>query len=175
MQTRCRRSDRTFVFGEDTLEALEVFRLRRTAHEARDRRFAEGIELFFKFVVVAVVEEAQRASAAGGVVNHLGHDGVVFSKIKFVSDTDFACRVNQHVPEAQFLVEFAQQEHLDAGAGFFLVAVEAGRKHLGEQVLKHSVFNFTRFAVKHHHTALVAVRRRILCNFILWKFKLKLG
>lgn len=138
--------------------------------------------------MVAVVEEAQRASAAGGVVNHLGHDGIVFSKIKFVSDTDFACRVNQHVPEAQFLVEFAQQEYLDAGASFFLVAVEAGRKHLGviedekvvlieigEQVLKHSVFNFTRFAVKHHHTALVAVRRRILCNFILWKFKLKLG
>ena len=60
----------------------------------------------------------------------------------------------------ELLVEFAQQEHLDACSGLLLIAIESGREHLGvvededivfieifQDVLEDTMFNLARLAV----------------------------
>ena len=180
--------DCAFVFGKDALEAFQVFRLALAAYEAWNGRFAEGVERTLELVVVAVVEEAECAAAARGVVDNFRHDGVVFAEIEFIAYSDFPRGIYQHVPQAQFLVEFAQEEYLDSCAGFFLVAVEACGEHLGvvehenvvlveevEDILEHAVLYLARLAVEHHHAAFVSMRRGILGNLLLRQVKLKLG
>ena len=70
-----------FVFGKDALEAFQVFRFALAAYETGDRRFAKGVERTLELVVVAVVEEAECAAAARGVVDDFRHDGVVFAEV----------------------------------------------------------------------------------------------
>ena len=75
------------------------------------------------------------------------------------------------------MVQLAEQQHLDLGAGLFLLAVELGGKHLSiindehvavfniiHQVLENAVFDFTRSAVDDHQSGLVAVLRRLQRN-----------
>ena len=72
------------------------------------------------------------------------------------------------------LVQLAEQEDFDFGAGFLLVAVEAGGEDLGvvedhhvlllevvDDVLEDAVLDFARFAVDDHQTRFVAVFGRI--------------
>ena len=136
-----------------------------------------------ELVVGTVVEEPQGTSARGGVVDDLGHHGAFAVEEQLVADTYLACRLYQHVPQAQLLVELAQQEHLNLGIGLLLGAIESGWEHLGvvedkgvalvevvEQVAEGHVFlrvvalgiflediDFLAFAVNHHEFALVAV------------------
>ena len=137
--------------------------------------------------MVAVVKETQRTASAGGIVDYFGHDRVVLAKVKFVANSDFTGRVNEYVPQAQFLVQFAQQEHFDACACFFLVTVKACGKYLGvvkhkhvvfiekgQDVLEHQVFDFARFSVQHEHSALIAVGSRIFCNLFLGELEFEL-
>ena len=78
-----------------------------------------------------VIEETQRASTAGGIVDDLSHHGAVLVEEKLVADTDLSCRLYQHVPQSQFLVQFSQQEHLNLCIGLFLGTIETGWEHLG--------------------------------------------
>ena len=180
--------DCAFVFGKYALEAFQVFRLALAAYETGDRGFAEGVERTLELIVVAVVEEAERAAAARGVVDDFRHNGVVLAEIELIANSDFTRGVYEHVPQAQFLIELTQQEHLDACAGFLLVAVEACGEDLGvvehedvvlveevEDILEHAVFNLARLAVEHHHAAFVSMRRGILGNLLLRQVELKLG
>ena len=181
------RGHGAFVAGEDALEALHVFGFALAADEAGDGRLAEVVERFLELVVVAVVEEAERASAARGIVDYLCHDGVVLTEIQLVADADFAGRVYQHVPEAELLVQFAQEEHLDACPRLLLVAVESGGEDLRvvedknvvlveerEDVLEHEVLEVSALAVEHHHARLVAMRSRVLRNLFFGEFEFKL-
>ena len=182
------RGDCAFVFGKDALEAFQVFRFALAAYETGDRRFAEGVERTLELVVVAVVEEAECAAAARCVVDNFRHNGVVLAEVELVANSYFTRGVYEHVPQAQFLVEFAQQEHFDPCAGLLLISVEACGEHLGvvehedvvlveevEDILEHAVLYLARLAVEHHHAALVAVGRGILGNLLLRQVKLKLG
>ena len=146
------------------------------------RSLAQSKELAFKLVVRTVVKEAQCASAAGGIVNHLGHHCSAFVEEQFVTNTYLACRLYQHVPQAHFFIQLAQQEHLNLGIGLFLCAIKACRKNLGivenegvalvkivEHVTEVKIFALDRFAlgillihlyflrlaVQHHKAALV--------------------
>ena len=57
---------------EDALKTLQVFGFGRALnHFARQGRFAQRVERFLELFVFPVIEEAQRAAAAGGVVDHL--------------------------------------------------------------------------------------------------------
>ena len=160
MQTGSRSRNGAFVFGKDALKLFHVFRFGLAAYKPWQRSLAQSVELALEFVVVAVVKEAQRAAAACRVVNNFGYNGVSLAEIELVADADFSCRVNQHVPQAQFLIKFAQEEHFNAGTGFFLVAVKAGGKYFGiikdkqvvlvkivQDFLEHLVLDFTCFAV----------------------------
>ncbi len=62
----------TFVAGENSLESLQIFRLRRAVDLAGNGRFSERVERALEFIVVAVVQETQGATAARGVVDDLG-------------------------------------------------------------------------------------------------------
>ena len=138
--------------------------------------------------MVAVVEEAQGASAAGGIVNHFGHDGIVFAEVQLVANTDFAGGVHEHIPEAEFLIKFAQEEHFDACVRLLLVAIEAGGKHfcvvehedvvlveIVQDVLEHAMLYLAGFSMEHHHAAFVAVGCGILGDFLFGEFVLELG
>ena len=187
METGRGGRDGAFVAGKDALKVLEIARLRLAADEAGHGSLAQGIQIFLKLFVVAVVEEAQRAAAARRVVDHLGHDRVVFAKVELVANAYLAGGVDEHVPQAQLAVELAEQKHLDARARLFLVAIEAGGKHLGvieyknvmlveiiEHLLEHLVFDVSRLPVEHHHAALVAVGRGIFRNLLLGELELEL-
>ena len=182
------RGDCAFVFGKDALEAFQVFRFALAADETGDRGFTKGVERTLELIVVAVVEEAECAAAARGVVDNFRHNGVVLAEIELVANSYFTRGVYEHVPKAQFLVEFAQQEHFDSCAGFLLVAVEACGEDLGvvehedivlveevEDILEHAVLYLARLAVEHHHAAFVSMRRGILGNLLLRQVELKLG
>ena len=188
VQAGGRCGDGSLVTGKDALEILQVFGFRLAAHESGQRGFAQGVEGLFEFIVVAVVEKSQGTSAAGRVVDDFGHDGLVFAEVKFVADTDFACGVYEYVPQAELLVEFAEQEDFDACVGLFLFPVEACGEDLGivehedivfvkvvQDVLEGLVFDFPGLAMEHHHAAFVAVGCRVLGDFLLGKFEFELG
>ena len=90
-----------------------------------------------------VVQESQRASAAGGVVYHLGHHGTVFVEEQLVANTDLTCRLYEHVPQPQFFVQLPEQEYLNLCIRLLLGAKETGRKHLG--------------VVEHHGVAFIEI------------------
>ena len=87
---------------------------------------------------------------------------------------DLARRIDQHVPQAQFAVQLAQQEDLDLGAGLLLVAVQTGREDLGvvedeevlfveilDDILEDAVFDGAFGAVDDHQARVVPVFRRM--------------
>ena len=113
----------TLVFGEDTLEGLEILLLGLALDICGQWCHAEGVEVVLKLLVGAVVQESQSASAAGGVVYHFGHEGVVLTKVKLIADANLACGVYGNVPQTVFGIEFPAQEYLNAGTGALLVAV----------------------------------------------------
>ena len=161
--------------GEDRLVAFAVLRFDLLAHPARKGRLAQFEERRLEFVVIAVEQEAQRAAARSGVVDHLGHHQVVVAEVELVADADFAGRIDQHVPQAQFAVQLAQQEDFDLGAGLLLVAVQTGRKDLRvvedeqvalveivDDILENTMLDRALGTVHHHQTRLVAVLGRVL-------------
>ena len=169
-----RGSHGALLLGEDGLVTLGVLGFDLLAHPLRQRRFAQREERMLELLVGAVEQEAQRAAARGGVVDHLGHQQVVVAEVEFVADTDFARGVHQHVPQPQFAVEFPQQEDFDFGAGLLLVAVEACRENLRvvedeqvlfveilDDVLEDTVLDSAFGAVDDHQTRLVAIVGRV--------------
>ena len=161
--------------GEDRLVAFAVLGFDLLAHPARKGRLAQFEERRLEFVVIAVEQEAQRAAARSGVVDHLGHHQVVIAEIELVADTDLARRIDQHVPQTQFAVQLAQQEDFDLGAGLLLVAVQTGRKDLRvvedeqvalveivDDILEDTMLDRALGTVHHHQTRLVAVLDRVL-------------
>ena len=119
------------MLSEDGLIALLVDLLDLLAHPTRQRRFAQLIESLLELVVVAIEQETQRATARGGIVDHLSHQQIVITEIEFVADTDLTRGIDQHVPQTLLAVQFAQQKDLDLGAGLLLIAIEAGGKDFG--------------------------------------------
>ena len=79
----------------------------------------------------AVVEKPQCASAACSIVDDLSHHGAAFVEEELVADAYLACRLNEHVPQAHLLVEFAKQEYFYFRVGLLLRSVEACRENLG--------------------------------------------
>ena len=85
------------------------------------------------------------------------------------------------------LVQFAEQEDLDAGARLLLVAIEAGGEHLRvvededvpvvkilQDVLEDAVLYFAGLAVEHHQARLVPVLRGVQGNLLFGKLELEL-
>ena len=71
----------------------------------------------------AVVEEAQRASAARSVVDYLCHHRSAVVKEELVAYSYLARRLYEDVPQAHFLVQLTQQKHLNLGVGLLLCTV----------------------------------------------------
>ena len=119
--------------GKDGLEVLGIFRLHRSAVDdvTGNGGRPQAEQLALELLMIAVVEEAQRAPAAGGVVNDLGHHRPVFLEEELVADTYLARRLDEHIPQAQLRVEFTQQEYLYLCVSLFLCSIQAGGEHLG--------------------------------------------
>ena len=163
-----------FVPGEDRLVALGVLRLDLVAHPLGQRGLAQTEKRLLELLVGAVEQETQRAAARSGVVDHLGNQQVVVAEVELVADADLARRIDQHVPQAQFAVQLAQQEDLDLGAGLLLVAVQTGREDLGvvedeevlfveilDDILEDAVCDGAFGAVDDHQARVVPVFRRM--------------
>ena len=153
----------TLVLSEDGLVALGVDLLDLLAYPARQGSFALLVERLLELVVVAVEQETQRTTARSGVVDHLSHQQVVIAEIELVTDTDFTCRIYQHVPQTLFAVELTQQEDLDLCSGLLLVAIEACGENFGivededvvrievlDYIFESSVFDRTGCAIDDH-------------------------
>ena len=187
VETGSRSHHSTLILGKDALVAVGVFGSRLALDIQRDRSLAKSEKVGFKLIVRAVVEESQSAASRSGVVDNLSHHRVVESEIELVADADFACRLHEHVPQLVLFIQLTQQEHLDFGTGLFLVAVEASREHLGviedeavaivevvENLLKHTVLNFTGLAMENQKTRFIAHGSRFACNQLLGQLKFKL-
>ena len=171
------------VAGEDGLVTLRVLGLHLLAHPFGQGRLAQAEERLLELLVGAVEEEAQRAAARGGVVDHLGHQQVVVAEVEFVADADLARRVHQHVPQPQLAVQLAQQEDLDLGAGLLLVAVQTRGKDLRvvedeevlfveivDDVLENAVFDGPFGPIDDHQARFVAVLGRVFGQHFGRKF-----
>ena len=127
-----RSGDGALVLGENALEVVQVFGSCRTAvyYIMRQRSLAEGVKVALELVMRTVVEEAQRASAARSVVNHLCHHRPAVVEKQLVAYAYLTGRLNKDVPKAHLLVQFAQEEHLYLCVGLLLRAVKTRREHL---------------------------------------------
>ena len=177
VQAGRRSRHRANVLGVDGLVALLVGGLGFAVNNFLGQgRFAQLVEGLAELLVGAIKQELDGAAARGGVVDNLGHH-VRLAEIQLVAHADFAGGVHQHVPQAQLLVQLAEQEYFDFSAGFFFVAVEAGRKNLGvvehknvaldeiiENIFEGAVLNLAGGAVHHHQAALVAVAGGVQCH-----------
>ena len=161
--------------GEDRLVALGVLRFDLRAPICGSGVSPKLEKRRLELVVIAVEQEAQRAAARSGVVDHLGHQQVVVAEVELVADADLTRRIDQHVPQTQFAVQLAQQEDFDLGAGLLLVAVQTGRKDLRvvedeqvalveivDDILEDTMLDRALGTVHHHQTRLVAVLGRVL-------------
>ena len=177
MQAGSRGRNRTFVLGEDGLEALLVGGLHVALDVLREWGLAQLVYTLLELLVGAVKQETQCTSARGGVVDDLGHQLVVLTEVELVSNTDFTRRIDQHVPQQAFAVQLTQQEHLDGSTGLFLVAVEACRENLGvvcdqyitlievaQNVPKVVVLNRAFGTVDDHHTRVGAIFGGVLSD-----------
>ena len=131
VQPRGRSGYSTFVLGIDGLEIFHVIGIGRTmVHDITGKWcLTQSKELALEHIVRTVIEEAQGAATAGGIVNHLCHHRSVVLKEELVADTDFAGGLHQHIPKAQLLIELTQKEHLNLGVGFFLGTIKTGGEH----------------------------------------------
>ena len=77
-----------------------------------------------------VIEETQRTTAAGSIVDNLSDHRTFLVKEQFITDTDLTGRFYQHIPQAQLLVELTQQEYLNLCVRLLFGTIEACREHL---------------------------------------------
>ena len=187
MQT-CRRSaNRTFLRSKNGLIALGILGSHLRFHPLRNRGLTERVEHALELLITSVVEETESSAATGCVVYDLSNEGIVFSKIEFVSDTDFACRVHDYIPEPLLTVQFPQKKNLDIGPGLLLFAIESCRENFRivenegvalfevvDDILEQPVLYFSRILVENHKFALVAPIGRLGGNFVCCKIEFEL-
>ena len=181
------RRDRPFRTGEDGLVILVVFSGDLRLHPLRDRDLAQGEEGGLEIFVRAVVEEAQRAAAGGGVVDDFRHQALVLAEIKLVADADLPRRIHDHVPQVLLAVQFPQQEHHDVRPGLLFLAVQAGREdfrviedegvafaEIIDDILEDAMLDGARLLVDDHQAAFVAPAGRFLRHLALGQDELEL-
>ena len=130
MKPRGRSSYGAFMLGIYGLVAFFVFGFGLALDVFRQGGFSQCLQHHAKLLVGTIPEETDRTSAAGGIVDHFGHQFVAFTEIELIAYADLPGRIHDHIPKAVSLVQFAKQEYLDLGAGFFLTAVHTGWKYL---------------------------------------------
>ena len=176
------------VFGEYRLITVDINLFGLPLYIFGKRRGTKPEEIGLEFLMTSVVEESQGASARGCVVDYLGHHRFIVAEIKFVAYSDLAGRLDKNVPKFMLRIEFAQEENLNAGAGFLLIAKQTGRKHFGiikhhhislieepEDIAKSKMLDFATFAMNYHKLAVAAFGRRILSYQLFGQFVFELG
>ncbi len=108
MQTGCRSGNCAFVFRIYCLIAIFVIFNHRAVDQFRKRWFAHVFKQVLEFIVFHIGQEPECTSPGSGIVNHFGYEFVVFAEVEFVADSDFACGVNQYIPEFGFCIELAE-------------------------------------------------------------------
>ena len=142
-----------------------------------------------------VIEETERPAATGGIVYHLSHHRTVLVEEELIANTYLTGRLYQHIPKAQFLIEFPQEEDFNLGIRLLLRTIKAGRKHfrvvedksiplaeivhdITEQqrlvyILAISIFlehiNRLTLAVHHHQATLVTTIDFLYCSVFILK------
>ena len=174
--------------GKNALVALGVCIFERTRDVLGQWSLSHLFELHAELFIASVKEEAERTTARRRIVDDLGHKAVIIPKVEFVSDSDFAGGIHQHIPKTALGVEFAKQEHLDQGTRLFFVAPHTGRKNLcvvdhqkvawlkeiGE-VAKVVVLNASGLPIHHHQARVVAKINRMLRDLRFRQFVAKVG
>src|SRR5690554_1198690 len=72
-----------------------------------DRCLPQFIQFFSELFVSSVIEETQRTTTRGCIVNDFRHQRFVFAKIQFVSYSYLSGWINQNVPQALLFVQFS--------------------------------------------------------------------
>ena len=181
-------ADGTLVGGKDGLVVLHVFRCGLFLHPFRNVGLTQAEEGLLEVLIGTVEEETQGAAAGSGVVDDLGHQALILAEVEFVADADLAGGVYDDIPQALLAVELAQEQDHDIGPGLFLLAVQAGGKHLGvvqdkdvsfaeivDDIFKEAVFDFTGILVQDHQTGLVSPAGRLLGDAVCGEVKVELG
>ena len=142
MQSGGRSCHGTLVLGIDSLEILHIISRHLTAvyDITRHGGRAQGKQLTLKLIMGTVIEETQGSSTTGGIIYHLRYHRTIILKEQFITNTYLTCRFYQDIPQAQLLIEFTQQEHLNFGICLLLGTIETGREHL--RVVEHQGITF---------------------------------
>ena len=163
VQPRGRSHYGSLILREDILVAFQVLRFRRSLQILGDGRLTHLEQLLFKLLVRPVIQKPQGAAPRGGVIDHLGHQLLVFTEVKLVPNSDLPGWVHQHIPQVLIGIQFPQQEDFNFRSRFLLIPEQAGRKHHGivedkkilrvkivQYVLENTVFNLVGMLVYNH-------------------------
>src|SRR5690606_18939981 len=98
MQSRSWSCYRTFIFGVNGLISFGILGLYLSFNVFRKWGFSQLFQFFPEFGVGAVVKEPQSSSAGCCIIYNLSNQALIISKIKFVTNSYFPCRVNKNIP-----------------------------------------------------------------------------
>ena len=109
MQAGSRRRYSSFVLCKDRLETYRIFFFYRTINDRVGQwSFTQRIECFLKFVMGTIIEETQCTPTWSGIIDYFSHHWIIVTKIKFIADTDFTCRIYQYIPQTKFFIQLTQ-------------------------------------------------------------------
>lgn len=174
VKTGCGGGYGALMLCKDSLEVLFVLRGGLLFDKPQDRGFSKAVECLFELLVRAVEQEPEGAAAGGGVVDNLRYKALVLSEVKLVADTDLAGGVYDNIPQPLLAGELAEQEDLNVGSGFFLLAIKACGEYFGVvenegvslsevvyDVLENFMLYFSCVLMKYHKAAFVAPSCRL--------------
>ena len=163
---RCR--NRPLVLGENGLEINLVLRSCLLFHPLRDRYVAEAEQSLLEVLVLSVIKETQSPSPGSSVVDNFSHE-TVLSEIQLISDSDFSCRLHNHIPKSLLLVELPEKEYLDISSGLLLLSEKPCREYLRViqyesvtfseiiyNVFENFMLDLSGILVQNHHSALIS-------------------
>jgi hypothetical protein len=97
MQACGRGGNCTLMLCEDGLKPFFIFGLHRAIDVFRNGSFTQFVYQGLELIMGTVKQEAQCAASRSRIVDDLGYEFIVFSKIEFVANSDFSCRIDNGV------------------------------------------------------------------------------
>src|SRR5690606_22751791 len=113
----------TFMLGIDGLITFGIFRLYFSLDVFWKWCFTQFFQFCAELFVGSVIKKSKCTASGSCIVYNFGYQSFVFSKEKFITNPDLSGWIYKYIPNTGFLIQFSEQENLNFGSCFLLVAI----------------------------------------------------